>query len=572
MPVPTFSYNDPSAFAVLGLAPDASGEDIKVAYKKLALQWHPDRNQHDKETATRRFVEIHDAYDFLMTGSHSAASGNDDHTPPTQTPGPRHADMPEYSHPRPTKTPSHDPRFTSQPPHTASAQEQPPPRRSPATRYATIPDEHFTKPSPGARHAAMPDLHIPRPTPGPRSAPVPDARPRPRPAASAPHPRSAFPDEPPSGQHSPHSPHPRHASTPDSPPRRRPSPPPPHRADDPPHSGAAKLRKPRRERSPSPRRHSESSTHPMPYKHEDDRRRHRRERSPSPPPCRRGASPYAGSRERDPKHSGERSSSPTRHPADSNARRNHSPPHAPQPKTRTRSEPVQDPHHRRRSRSPHDHHRRKHRTHDSRERSPRDSGFSEYIEICKEDLPPAAAELLQPAAPAAPGEPPEWVFPIELTLEELYRGTTRHFRIASTEPHKGVSIAIPPGTRAGARVRVPDSVTFEVRCKPHACFDRVGKHDLAICVELPWTGAPFPAGSAVAFAGVCGEEVRVDVPRSLVEGTEGAKVRGRGMPICRDGKVVGYGDLYIRWDFFVPGSKEPSSKWSSIKNMMRFKF
>jgi len=35
------SSRKPSFYTVLGLQPSATTEDIKKAYKKLALRWHP---------------------------------------------------------------------------------------------------------------------------------------------------------------------------------------------------------------------------------------------------------------------------------------------------------------------------------------------------------------------------------------------------------------------------------------------------------------------------------------------------------------------------------------------------
>ncbi len=51
-------------YEVLGVAKDASPEDLKKAYRKLALQYHPDRNPGDK-SAEEKFKHISEAYEVL---------------------------------------------------------------------------------------------------------------------------------------------------------------------------------------------------------------------------------------------------------------------------------------------------------------------------------------------------------------------------------------------------------------------------------------------------------------------------------------------------------------------------
>ncbi|MCR5555492.1 MAG: molecular chaperone DnaJ [Bacteroidales bacterium] len=51
-------------YEVLGVQKDASAEDIKKAYRQLALKYHPDRNPGDK-TAEEKFKEAAEAYEVL---------------------------------------------------------------------------------------------------------------------------------------------------------------------------------------------------------------------------------------------------------------------------------------------------------------------------------------------------------------------------------------------------------------------------------------------------------------------------------------------------------------------------
>ncbi|XP_055917934.1 dnaJ homolog subfamily C member 21 [Eupeodes corollae] len=49
----------------LGVARDASDGDIKTAYRKLALRWHPDKNLNNSEEAKERFQTLQQAYEVL---------------------------------------------------------------------------------------------------------------------------------------------------------------------------------------------------------------------------------------------------------------------------------------------------------------------------------------------------------------------------------------------------------------------------------------------------------------------------------------------------------------------------
>ncbi|ALV06053.1 molecular chaperone DnaJ [Roseateles depolymerans] len=61
-------------YEVLGVAKNASEEDIKKAYRKLAMKYHPDRNQGEgSKEAEERFKEAKEAYEMLSDGQKRAA-------------------------------------------------------------------------------------------------------------------------------------------------------------------------------------------------------------------------------------------------------------------------------------------------------------------------------------------------------------------------------------------------------------------------------------------------------------------------------------------------------------------
>jgi len=59
-------------YEILAVAKDADGETVKKAYRKLALQYHPDRNGGDKE-AEEKFKEATEAYEVLRDAEKRAA-------------------------------------------------------------------------------------------------------------------------------------------------------------------------------------------------------------------------------------------------------------------------------------------------------------------------------------------------------------------------------------------------------------------------------------------------------------------------------------------------------------------
>ena len=49
---------DPALYDLLGVATDATTAQIRSAYKKMAMRWHPDKNPDNKSEAEERFKAI----------------------------------------------------------------------------------------------------------------------------------------------------------------------------------------------------------------------------------------------------------------------------------------------------------------------------------------------------------------------------------------------------------------------------------------------------------------------------------------------------------------------------------
>jgi DnaJ like chaperone protein len=66
-----FKQEDNRAYGILGVAPDASNEQIRSAYRKLAAQYHPDTvanlGEEFTEVAEEKFKLINEAYGEIRT-------------------------------------------------------------------------------------------------------------------------------------------------------------------------------------------------------------------------------------------------------------------------------------------------------------------------------------------------------------------------------------------------------------------------------------------------------------------------------------------------------------------------
>ncbi len=55
-------------YNILGVEPTSNNTDIKKAFNKLVLLWHPDKNIINKELSEKYFIKINEAYNVLLNG------------------------------------------------------------------------------------------------------------------------------------------------------------------------------------------------------------------------------------------------------------------------------------------------------------------------------------------------------------------------------------------------------------------------------------------------------------------------------------------------------------------------
>jgi DnaJ-class molecular chaperone len=138
--------------------------------------------------------------------------------------------------------------------------------------------------------------------------------------------------------------------------------------------------------------------------------------------------------------------------------------------------------------------------------------------------------------------------PVELTLDEVLRGTTRMLQIGEGPGSRKVEVKIPPGVRDGSRVRVAGEggpgarggpkgdLYLRVKTIPHPLFERKGE-DLQVPVTVPLTTAVL--GGEVSVPTLDGP-IGIKVPPGSRPGRV-FRLRNHGLPrLEKDG---GRGDV-----------------------------
>jgi DnaJ-class molecular chaperone len=147
--------------------------------------------------------------------------------------------------------------------------------------------------------------------------------------------------------------------------------------------------------------------------------------------------------------------------------------------------------------------------------------------------------------------------PVELTLEEVLRGTTRTLQIGDGSRSRKVEVKIPAGVRDGSRVRVAGEggpgargggrgdLYLRVKTIPHPLFERKGE-DLQVGVTVPLTTAVL--GGEVSVPTLDGP-VGIKVPPGSRPGRV-FRLRNHGLPRLEAGG--GRGDVLATLNVDLP--------------------
>lgn len=161
------------------------------------------------------------------------------------------------------------------------------------------------------------------------------------------------------------------------------------------------------------------------------------------------------------------------------------------------------------------------------------------------------------------GEAPSTEYAFACTLEEIFHGCTKKFKVTRRMPNgesvKEFEVNVQPGYKKGTKIRfdreggmvdgyppnVLADLVFTLDEKPHPRFNRNGA-DLLTTVHIPLKAALL--GTEVKVKDIEGKEVTVPL-KGVTKNGRKLRVSGVGMP---DRKTKGRGDLYITIEVDMP--------------------
>ena len=156
--------------------------------------------------------------------------------------------------------------------------------------------------------------------------------------------------------------------------------------------------------------------------------------------------------------------------------------------------------------------------------------------------------------------------PIDLSLEDAFRGPTRRLAMKHDGQSRTVDVRIPPGVAEGSRVRVSGEgeqgsggassgdLYLRVHIAPDSRFERKGQ-DLHAKVRVPVTTAVLGGEAEVPNLG--GKSLRLKIPAGTQNG-QVFRLKGHGMPVVA--KPGEHGDLYATVEAELPRELTPDER------------
>lgn len=179
-------------------------------------------------------------------------------------------------------------------------------------------------------------------------------------------------------------------------------------------------------------------------------------------------------------------------------------------------------------------------------------------------------------------EPSEITRPLKVSLEELYRGATKHLKVGrkllsgGTE-EKVLEIQVLPGWKSGTKIRFPragnevpsgeaQDLVFVVEERPHERFTRDGS-ELILKQKIPLVDALSNTGGTRSIEHLDGRKINVPLPSGVIKPGSESRVPGEGMPIRKEGAVRRKGDFIVRWEVEFP-DRLTSSQREGIRKVL----
>lgn len=158
------------------------------------------------------------------------------------------------------------------------------------------------------------------------------------------------------------------------------------------------------------------------------------------------------------------------------------------------------------------------------------------------------------------------------TLEELYSGKLKKMKVSSKGPHgttdsKILEIDVKPGWKAGTAVSFPNqgdyqsdgqrqTIKFVVDEKPHPVFTR---EDLDLKMQLPLTFKESLLGFNKEITTIDGRKIQLHKTQPVQPG-QITRYPELGMPIRKNGQLVGRGDLIVSFKVDYPLTLSPNQR------------